>query len=214
MLRSCERDGWSGGKLDLVWTSLWFIDDSAWFLKAWICCSRSFFLVIFGAHSWRFSWSVFGTFLLGIWWGMYAWTLRGSFPFHSPPKSVGEGARFWGFRCSRVRGVLGGISSIPLDLESFGDRNLSMDYPWGVPTIPKVLRKSVEWFGRSGVGFGGADPRVLFIPRAQATPVWPVAPTSLTGADPSWVFAQVNIWVSSLLSRVTAVSSSGQFGAR
>jgi hypothetical protein len=46
-------------------------------------------------------------------------TLRGSFAFDSPPKSVSYGARFWGFRCSRVRGVLGGISSIPLDLTSF-----------------------------------------------------------------------------------------------
>jgi hypothetical protein len=42
------------------------------------------------------------------------------FAFDSPPKSVSQGARFWGFRCSRVRGVLGGISSIPLDLASFG----------------------------------------------------------------------------------------------
>jgi hypothetical protein len=33
------------------------------------------------------------------------------------------GAQFWGFRCSRVRGVLGGISSIPLDLASFGGQN-------------------------------------------------------------------------------------------
>jgi hypothetical protein len=36
----------------------------------------------------------------------------------------------------------------------------------------------------------------------------------LTGADPSWVFARVNVWVISLLSRVAAVSSLGQFGAR
>jgi hypothetical protein len=47
-------------------------------------------------------------------------TLRGSCAFDSPPKSVSYGARFWGFLCSRVRGVLGGISSIPLDLTSFG----------------------------------------------------------------------------------------------
>jgi hypothetical protein len=44
------------------------------------------------------------------------------------------------------------------------DINLAMDFPLGVPTIPKVLHKSVERFGRSGVGFGGVDPRVLFIP--------------------------------------------------
>jgi hypothetical protein len=29
---------------------------------------------------------------------------------------------------------------------------------------PKVLLGSVERIGRSGVGFGGVDPRVLFIP--------------------------------------------------
>jgi hypothetical protein len=77
------------------------------------------FLEIFGAFSWRFSWNDFEAFLFGIWWGMYAWTLRGSFPFDSPPKS-----QIWGFRCSRVRGVLGKISLIPLDLASFGGPNL------------------------------------------------------------------------------------------
>jgi hypothetical protein len=41
--------------------------------------------------------------------------------------------------------------------------NLAMECPWGVPTIPKVLFRSVERIGRSGVGFGGVDPRVLFI---------------------------------------------------
>jgi hypothetical protein len=35
---------------------------------------------------------------------------------------------------------------------------------WGVPTIPNVLHKSVERFGRSKFGFRGVDPRVLFIP--------------------------------------------------
>jgi hypothetical protein len=42
------------------------------------------------------------------------------FPFDSPPKFLSKGARFGGFWCSRVRGVLGGIFSIPLDLASFG----------------------------------------------------------------------------------------------
>jgi hypothetical protein len=36
------------------------------------------------------------------------------------PNSRVKGLDFWGFRWSRVRGVLGGISSIPLDLTSFG----------------------------------------------------------------------------------------------
>jgi hypothetical protein len=33
---------------------------------------------------------------------------------------VSKGARFWGFPSSRVRGVLGGISSIPPFWKSFG----------------------------------------------------------------------------------------------
>jgi hypothetical protein len=42
------------------------------------------------------------------------------------------------------------------------DHNLAMECPWGVPTS-KVLCESVEWIRRSGVGFGGLDPQVLFI---------------------------------------------------
>jgi hypothetical protein len=55
------------------------------------------------------------------------------------------------------------------------DHNLAMECPWGVPTIPKVLFRSVERIGRSGVGFGGVDPRVLFIPSCPGY-------TGLTGA--------------------------------
>jgi hypothetical protein len=39
------------------------IDDSAWFLKAWLCSSRFSFLVIFGAFSWNFCGEVLGAFL-------------------------------------------------------------------------------------------------------------------------------------------------------
>jgi hypothetical protein len=77
MVRSGEREGWSGSKLDLVWTFLVCIDDSAWFLKALLRYSRLFLVVIFGAISWWFSRCVFGTLLLGIWWGKFVWTLRG-----------------------------------------------------------------------------------------------------------------------------------------
>jgi hypothetical protein len=79
---------------------------------------------------------------------------------------------------------------------------------------PKVLFKPVERFGRSRLGFGGVDLRVLFIPRSPSH-------TSLTGAShrsdrcvPYWVFARVNVWVCSLLSCVAAVSSLGWFEAR
>jgi hypothetical protein len=47
-------------------------------------------------------------------------TLRGSLGCDSPPKSVSKGARFWGFPSSSVRGVLGGISSIPPFWTTFG----------------------------------------------------------------------------------------------
>jgi hypothetical protein len=206
MVRSCEREGWLGGKLDLVWTSLWCIDDSAWFLKTSMCCSRSLFLVISGALSWRFSCSNFGIFLLGIWWGMYAWTLCGSFPFDSPPEFVSKGAWFWGFWCSRVRGVLGGISSIPLDLASFGGQNLFYGLPMRCSYYPQSLEQIRGAIWEIGSWIWGSWP---------AGAVHPDNPvhTSMTGADPSWVFARVNIWVSSLLSLVAAVSSLGQFGA-
>jgi hypothetical protein len=92
--------------------------------------------------------------------------------------------------------------------------NLSMDSSWGVPNIPKVLFKSVERFGRSRFGFGGVDPRVLFI---SSCPGYTGLTGALDGSDrcnPQWAFARVNVWVCSLLSCVAAVSSLGQFGGR
>jgi hypothetical protein len=153
-----------GGKLDLVWTFLWCIDDSAWFLKAWLCCSCSFFVVIFGALSGWIYWSVFGTFLLRIWWGMYVWSLRGYFPCDSPPKSVSNGGRFWGFRCSRVRGVLGEISSIPLDLYSFGGQKHGYGLPMRCSYYPQSLAQIRGAIREIGSWIWGVDPRVLFIP--------------------------------------------------
>jgi hypothetical protein len=89
-----------------------------------------------------------------------------------------------------------------------------MECPCGVPTIPKVLHKSVEWFGRSGVGFRGVDPLALFIPERPSL-------TGLTGATHRfdrckvlWVLPWVNVLVSFMLSRVAIVSILGHFGAR
>jgi hypothetical protein len=72
----------------------------------------------------------------------------------------------------------------------------------------------VERFVRSWFGFGGVDPRVLFIPSCQGY-------TGLTGAldrsdrcNPRWDFARVNVLVCLLLSCGAAVSSLGQFGGR
>jgi hypothetical protein len=77
---------------------------------------------------------------------------------------VSKGARFWGFLFSRVRGVVGGFSSIPLNLASFGGPNLGYGVPMRCSYYPKVLCKSVERFGRLGVGFEGVDLRALLIP--------------------------------------------------
>jgi hypothetical protein len=54
-------------------------------------------------------------------------TLRGSLGCDSPPKSVSKGAPFSGFPGSRVRGVLGGISSIPPFGQVLVGLNLAMD---------------------------------------------------------------------------------------
>jgi hypothetical protein len=48
------------------------IDDLMWFLKAGLCLSHFFFLVIFEAFFWVISCGGFDTFLFGIWWWMYA----------------------------------------------------------------------------------------------------------------------------------------------
>jgi hypothetical protein len=80
-------------------------------------------------------------------------------------------------------------------------------------SFPGPDSSSVERFGRLGVGFGGVDPRVLFIPDRPNL-------TGLTGAahrsdlcKALWVLPRVNVLVSSLLSHVAAVLSSGRFGA-
>jgi hypothetical protein len=93
---------------------------------------------------------------------------------------VSKGARFWSFLLSRVRGILGGISSIPLDLTSFGGPNLGYRVPMRCSYYPQILCKSVERFGKSGVGFGGVDTRVVVHPESPGL-------TGLTGVDPSWV---------------------------
>jgi hypothetical protein len=51
-----------------------------------------------------------------------------------------------------------------------------------VPINLKVLLKSVERFRRSRFGFGGVDPRVLFIPSCPGYTGLTVLLTGLTGA--------------------------------
>jgi hypothetical protein len=52
---------------------------------------------------------------------------------------VSKGARFWVFCGSRVRDVLGGISSIPLILASFGGPNLGYGVPMRCSYHPQSL---------------------------------------------------------------------------
>jgi hypothetical protein len=83
-------------------------------------------------------------------------TLRGSLGCDSPPKSMSYEARFWGFRCSRVRGVLGGISSIPLDLASFSGQNRGYGllircfyHPQSLVQVRGVIPEIEVWIWRS-----------------------------------------------------------------
>jgi hypothetical protein len=81
--------------------------------------------------------------------------------------SVSKGARLLGFLLSRVRGVLHGISSIPLDLASFGGPNLVNGVPKRCSYYPQCLVR-IHGANRETRG-------LLFIPSCPGL-------TSLTGA--------------------------------
>jgi hypothetical protein len=111
---------------------------------------------------------------------MYVWTLCCSFPSDSPPKSVSKGAQFWGFRCSRVRSVLGGISSIPLDLASFGGPNLGYGVPMRCSYYPQSLAQIHGAIREVGSWIWGSWPAGAVRPESSCH-------TGLTGADSCWV---------------------------
>jgi hypothetical protein len=86
-------------------------------------------------------------------WGKFVGTLRGYLGCDSPPKSVSKGARFWGFLSSRVRGVLGGIFSIPPFWTSFGGIKLGYGllmrcsyYPQSLVQFCGAIRVIEVWF--------------------------------------------------------------------
>jgi hypothetical protein len=66
-------------------------------------------------------------------------TLRGSLGCDSPPKSVSKVARFGCFLSSRVRGVLGEISSIPPFCTSFGGIKLGYGLLMRCSYYPQIL---------------------------------------------------------------------------
>jgi hypothetical protein len=159
------------------------------FLKAWLCCSHLFFVVIFGALSWWISWCVFGTFLLRFSGGCMCEPFVVLLPLIPLPNPWVKRLDFGVFSVPGLEEFLARFLQLLLIWQVLVNINLAMDSPWGVPSIPKVVRKSVERFGISGVGFWGVDPRVLFILSS-------LGHTSLTGADPGrvlleWTFGWV-----------------------
>jgi hypothetical protein len=91
--------------------------------------------------------SLFLAILLWRLWDISCWYLVGDvcmnpswfFSLWSPTKSVSKGARCWCFLLSRVRGVIGEISSIPLDLASFGGPNHDYGMPMRHSYYPQSL---------------------------------------------------------------------------
>jgi hypothetical protein len=78
--------------------------------------------------------------------------LCGSLGCDSPPKFVSKGARLWGFPSSRVRCVLGGISSIPPFWTSFGGIKLVYGllmmcsyYPQSLVQVRGAIRDIEVW---------------------------------------------------------------------
>jgi hypothetical protein len=107
---------------------------------------------------------------------MYARTLRGSFPFDPPPKSVSKGSRFWGFLSSRVRGILDRISLIPLNLASFGGPNLGYGVPMRCSYYPQSLAKICGAIREIGSCIWGCWPAGAIHPESSGH-------TGLTGAS-------------------------------
>jgi hypothetical protein len=116
------------------------------------------------------------------------------------PNPCVKGLNFGVFGVLGLEEFLAGFLRFLLFWQVLVDKNLAMDSSRGVPTIPKVLHKSVEQFGRSRFGFGGVDPRVLFIPSCPGL-------TGLTGVDHLWDLPRVKCLTRVSLGRGAA----GQF---
>jgi hypothetical protein len=162
-VRSRERDGWSGGKLDLVWTFMVCIDDSAWFLK-FLCylsrppfwCFSELFVVIFVAEFWG---RVLVRFLLGVTYEdlvpLWLVTLPLNLPWIGLDLVVSRVARVLALERRNLWFLL-----IVSDSGQFlWDRGC----PKGNPAIPGVSLQSMEWFGRLGDGKLRVDPWVDFL---------------------------------------------------
>jgi hypothetical protein len=155
-----------GGKLDLVWTFMVCIDDSAWFLKDLRCFSRpsfwwfsELFVVIFVAEFW--GWFL-ARFLLGVTYEELVPLWLVTLPQESPV----IGLDLVVFRVARVLDVESRNPWFLLILSNLGWFLWGRGCPGGNPAIPEVSLQSVEWFGRSGDGKLRVDPRLGFLERA------------------------------------------------
>jgi hypothetical protein len=142
--------------------------------------------------------------------GVYAWTLHGSFPSDSLPKSVSKGARFWGFPRFRESGVLGGNPTIPLDLTSSGGPNRSYGMPMRYSYYPQSLvwicwanREIGIWIWSWPAGcYSSWAPRPDRSNRCPS-PVWPVQ--TPVGFLLGWTCRCVSHSLGLLLFRVWAI---------
>jgi hypothetical protein len=152
-----------GGKLDLVWTYMVCIDDSAWFLKVVCCFSRpslwwfsELFVVIFVAEFW-------GRYLRDfVWchvWGLCA-SLAGDF---APKISLESDSIWWFFWVARVLALENRNLQFLLIVSDSGWFLWGRGCPGRNLAIPGVSLQSVEWFRRSGDGKLRFDPRVGFL---------------------------------------------------
>jgi hypothetical protein len=141
-----------------------------------LCC------VVLGCSWWWFPEPSLGGFL-GVFSGPCSWGFDGGnlwepfvvlWPVIPLPNLWVKGLDFGVFGVLGLEEFLAGFLRFLLIWQVLVDKIMAMDFSWGVPIIPKVLFKSVEWFGRSKFGFG-VDPRVLFIPSCPNY-------TGLTGA--------------------------------
>jgi hypothetical protein len=162
-VRSRERDGCMGGKLDLVWTFMVCTDDSAWFLKVLCCLSwppfwwfSELLLVFFLAEFW-------GRFLAGFKLGVTYGDLVPLWLVNLPQEPPWIGLDLVVFLVARV-----------LDLEGLNPRfplivGISVRFLWGRgclggnPTIPEVSLQSVGWLGILGDRKLRVDPRPGFL---------------------------------------------------
>jgi hypothetical protein len=89
---------------------------------------------------------------------------------------MSKGVRFWGFQCSRVRGVLSEISSIPLDLACFGGQNLGYGVPMRCSYYPQSLAQIRGAIREIGSWIWGSWPASAVHPES-------LGHTGLAGAD-------------------------------